>query len=147
MITRWSAISESTISDWTPCCLICCCIDCTIAGTKVRVGKSRSSHNTSENDSNVISFSKSKYNTFLKFDVSRFYRGKKPWSTIDDIAFQLPAMHSERKLLCRRYNKLIVSLESPHQSECICFIYTILVPSESISQFLSINLYVKSYWN
>ena len=52
---------------------------------------------------------------------------------IDDITFELFAMHcgigrgirqkkiSQEKLSYRKYNKLIVSLESPNQPECICF--------------------------
>ena len=52
---------------------------------------------------------------------------------IDDIAFELFAMHCgigkgirqkkipQEKWSCRKYNKLIVSLEGPHRPECICF--------------------------
>ena len=54
-------------------------------------------------------------------------------SWIDDIAFELFAMHCgirrgvrqkkipQEKWLCRKYNKPIVSLESPHQPKCIWF--------------------------
>ena len=52
---------------------------------------------------------------------------------IDDIAFELFAMHCgigrgkrpkkipQKRWLCRKHSKLIVSLESPYQPECICF--------------------------
>ena len=54
-------------------------------------------------------------------------------NVIDDIPFELFTMHCgiglgirqkkipQEKLLYRKYNKLIISLESPHRPECICF--------------------------
>ena len=40
----------------------------------------------------------------------------------------------QEKWLCRKYNELIVSLESPHRSECICFFLNAI---SSIPYFIS----------
>ena len=64
-------------------------------------------------------------------------------------AFELFAMHCgigweirqkkipQEKWLCRKYNKLIVSLESPHRPECICFFLNAIL---SIDYMWSKNL-------
>ena len=82
------------------------------------------------------------------------YRNSKVWILLDyyynvigDIAFELFAMHCgigrgirqkkipQEKWLCPKYNKPIVSLESSHRPECICFFLN-TISSITLNYFL-----------